>query len=60
MQIISYQYFSRGTWIREGLPKKPGANPNFLACYNQYTDVVDIKNCCKVKSLRSFKKIMSD
>ena len=60
MQIVSCQYFSRGGRIREGLQKKPQkkrANPDFTACYNQYADVVDITNCCKVKSLRSFKKI---
>ena len=61
MQIVSCQYFSRGARVREGLQKKnkkkqKRANPDFTACYNQYADVVDIKNCCKVKSLRSFKK----
>ena len=62
MQIVSCQYFSRGGRIREGLQKttkknKKRANPDFTACYNQYANVVDITNCCKVKSLRSFKKI---
>ena len=59
MQIVSCQYFSRGGRIREGLQKKTKlkrANPDFTACFNQYADVVDIKNCCKVKSLRTFKK----
>ena len=60
MQIVSCQYFSRGGRIRQGLQKKqqkkPRANPDFTACYYQYANVVDIKNCCKVKSLRSFKK----
>ena len=42
MQIVSCQYFSRGGRIREDLPKKPRANPEFTACYNQYADVVDI------------------
>ena len=55
-QIVSCQYFSRGGRIREGLSKKKKkrANLDFIACYNQYADVVD---CCKVKSLRSFRKI---
>ena len=65
MQILSCQYFSRGGRIREGLQKtkkkqkknKKRANPDFTACYNQYANAVDIANCCKVKSLRSFKKI---
>ena len=56
MQIVSCQYFSRGGRIREGLRKKNPANPDYTVCYNHYADVVDIKNCCKVKSLRSFKK----
>ena len=56
MEIVSCQYFSRGGRIKEGLPnEKKRANPDFTACYNQYADV-DIKNCYKVKSLRSFKK----
>ena len=64
MQIVSCQYFSRGGRIRESLQKtkkktkkKKRANPDFTACYNQYANVVDIANCCKVKSHRSFKKI---
>ena len=59
MQIVSCQYFSRGGRIREGLQKKKQkrVNPDFTACCNQYANVVDITNCCKVKSLRSFKKI---
>ena len=67
MQIVSCQYFSRGGRIKRRSTKKKKnqkkqkrANVDFIACYNQYADVVDIKNCCKVKSLRSFKKIMSD
>ena len=55
MQIISCQYFSRGGRII--LPKKKNhVDPDFTSCYNQYAGVVDIKNCCKVKSLRSFNK----
>ena len=62
MQIVSCQYFSRGGRIRESLQKKKKkkkkrANADFAACYNQYANVVDIANCCKVKSLRSSKKI---
>ena len=60
MQIVSCQYFSRGGRIREDLPKKPRANPDFTACYNQYADGVDIKSCYKVKRHRSFQKKMSD
>ena len=63
MQIVSCQYFPRGGRIRESLQKtnkkqkQKRANPDFTACYNQYANVVDIANCCKVRSLRSFKKI---
>ena len=59
MQIVSCQCFSRGGRMREGLQKKTKpkrTNPDFAACCNRYADIVDIKNCCKVKSFRSFKK----
>ena len=65
MQIVSCQYFSKGGRIKrrstkkkkKKKKKKKRANVDFTACYNQYADVVDIKNCCKVKSLTSFKNL---
>ena len=35
---------------------KKTCTPDFTTCYNQYADAVDIKSCCKVKRLRTFKK----
>ena len=50
MQIVSYQYFSRGGSIREDIPK-----------INVKTQIIllvtsNVKDFCRVKNLRSYSK----